>query len=100
MHDLLDQLRNHTPVRIAHIERSGGSMAVTLRFAALTAMLHCSGSGPAGRNDVELRYRGQSLRVNGASAAEQAGRIWSWCQWQSEIREPAGREPRKVMAES
>ncbi len=99
MHDLLDQLRNHTPVKIAHIEQSGGSVTVTLRFEALTAVLHCPDSGAAGRNDVELRYRGQSLRVGGASAAEQAGRIWSWCQWQSDVREPASREPRKVMAE-
>jgi len=70
------------------------SLAVTLRFDALTAVLHCPRSPSARGKEVELHYRGEVLEVGGANAVEQAGRIWSWCEWQSGVPQLGGQDPK------
>jgi len=49
------------------------------------------------RRSLELQHSGESVKIGGLTVCEQAGQLWSWCQWQSQGLQSAGRVPPKAV---
>jgi|GEM_PF-3841821 len=78
MHDLLTQLRLHTPIALQRIVDCGQSLYVDLRHNGVSAGLVCQKTSPLEAQDFVLLQDGKPFETGGSTAAEQCQGIWRW----------------------
>jgi hypothetical protein len=72
MHNLLSQLRNHSPAAVTGVADQGEHLRIELRYGQVVGTVLCRKTTPLGRGDVVFLHNGGTSEIDGSSPAERA----------------------------